>query len=53
MLAAISLLQQTYPNAAVQGFALIRTMSDEPIRSVTEPASGTISLHGEETRRRP
>jgi predicted amidophosphoribosyltransferase len=53
MLAAISLLQQTYPNADVAGFSLIRTMSDEPIHSVTDPASGVISLHGEETRRRP
>ena len=53
MLAAIALLQQTYPNAEVCGFALIRTMSGVALESVVEPTQGSIVLHDGQTLRRP
>lgn len=53
MLAAIAALQAAYPNIRVQGFALIRTLSDVAVQEVTGPVSGVIHLAGGETYRRP
>ena len=53
MLAAIGILQHTYPSARVQGFAFIRTLSVVPIESVIAPTAGIVELVGEGTRRRP
>jgi len=53
MLAAVAALQSVYPGASVRGFALIRTMSDVALQSVTEPVEGSVVLRGDETIRRP
>lgn len=53
LLAAVARLQAAYPDACVQAFALIRTMSYEPVEAVKCPAEGVIVLEGEGTKRRP
>lgn len=53
LLAAVERLRHAYPGAQVQGFALVRTMSDVPLKEVTLPAEGTVRLQGTGTLRRP
>jgi predicted amidophosphoribosyltransferase len=53
MLAAVARLQEALPGATVRGFALIRTISDEEIRTVKEPVRGTIRMVPWGTRREP
>lgn len=53
MLAAIARLREALPNAAVRGFALIRTMSSEAIERVKEPCSGFITRVSWGTQREP
>jgi hypothetical protein len=42
MLAAIARLREVYPDAIVRGFALIRTVTSEPITEVKAPCAGLI-----------
>jgi len=53
LLAAVARLQLAYPDAQVRGFALIRTMSYEPVEAVKSPVEGVIVLDGEGAKRRP
>lgn len=54
LLAAASRLQETYPQAKVTAFALVRTLGFvDDIDRIVEPATGSITLHGEEAFREP
>ena len=53
MVAAVARLKEAYPNATIRGFALIRTMSAEPILAVKAPCGGVVRLLGEGTHREP
>lgn len=53
MLAAVGRLKQALPGVHVRGFALIRSMSDEPIRAVKEPVVGTVRVVPWGTKREP
>jgi len=53
MLAAIARLREVFPQATVLGFALLRTMSSEPILRVKEPCVGTIKLVSWGAQRQP
>jgi len=54
LLGAASRLQETYPQARVMAFALVRTLGFvDDIERIVEPATGTITLHGEEALREP
>ena len=53
MLAAVGRLKQALPGVDVRGFALIRSMSDEPIRAVKEPVEGTVRVVPWGTKREP
>jgi len=53
MLAGIARLQAAYPQAAVRGFALIRTMSSELITAVKAPCEGKIRQVPWGTQREP
>lgn len=53
-LAAVSRLAETYPNATINVFAVIRTKGLVPeIDAIFDPAVGTISLNGDEGDRQP
>lgn len=45
MIAAVSRLVDAYPNLSVSGFAFVRTMSFDRIRSVVEPARCNVTLY--------
>jgi hypothetical protein len=54
LLAAASRLQETYPNARVTAFALVRTLGFvDDIERIVEPAVGTITSRGDEAVREP
>ncbi len=53
LLACVSRLHETFPNANIAAFALIRTMSGEEIEQVVTPCIGTIRLNGDRGRRVP
>jgi len=54
LLGAASRLQETYPQAKVFAFALVRTLGFvDDIERIVEPAVGTISLRGDEAVREP
>lgn len=53
LLAGIARLREACPQARVCGFALVRTMSDEPIARVKEPCIGKIKYGPRGTLRRP
>jgi phosphoribosylpyrophosphate synthetase len=54
LLAAASRLQETFPQATVTAFALVRTLGFvENIEHIVEPAVGTITLRGDEAFRDP
>ncbi len=51
---AATRLQQTFPEANIIAFALVRTMGFvEDIDSMVEPAVGTVTLRGDEAVREP
>lgn len=53
-LAAASRLQETYPEARVIAFALVRTLGFvDDIERIVEPAIGTITLRGDDAYREP
>ncbi|HEV7239361.1 MAG TPA: hypothetical protein VGQ36_08985 [Thermoanaerobaculia bacterium] len=54
LLAAASRLHETYPQAKVIAFALVRTLGFvDDIERIVEPAAGTIALRGDEAFREP
>jgi hypothetical protein len=54
LLAAASRLQETYPNAKVTAFALVRTLGFvDDIDRIVEPVVGTIAWRGDEALREP
>ena len=54
LLAAATRLQETFPQARVTAFALVRTLGFvEDIEQIVEPAVGTIMLRGDEAFRDP
>jgi predicted amidophosphoribosyltransferase len=54
LLAAASRLRETYPNANIVAFALVRTMGFvDDIDRMIEPAVGTITLRGDDAVRDP
>lgn len=54
LLAAASRLQETYPQAKVIAFALVRTLGFvDDIERIVDPAAGTITLRGDEAFREP
>ena len=53
MLAALSRLREAWPHIPVRGFALVRTMSYQPIRRNPVPALCRITLEGDQTIRVP
>jgi hypothetical protein len=54
LLGAASRLQQTFPQANISAFALVRTLGFvEDIERIVEPAVGTVSLRGDEAVREP
>lgn len=54
LLAAASRLQETYPQAKVTAFALVRTLGFvDDIERIVEPATGTITFRGDEAFREP
>ncbi|HUP60896.1 MAG TPA: hypothetical protein VNA69_10805 [Thermoanaerobaculia bacterium] len=54
LLAAASRLQETYPQAKVTAFALVRTLGFvDDIEQIVEPAVGTVTLRGDEAFREP
>ena len=53
MLAAVSRIKNAWPQIPVHAFALVRTMSYQPIRRNPVPAHCRIILKGEETVRLP
>ena len=53
MLAAMSRLKQAWPETPVRGFALVRTMSYQPIRKNPLPARCQIRLDGDQAIREP
>jgi predicted amidophosphoribosyltransferase len=54
LLAAASRLLETYPNANIVAFALVRTLGFvDDIERIVEPAVGTITLRGDEAFREP
>ncbi len=52
-IAAVSHLKHCFPDAVVQAFALIRTMSNVEVEKIIAPVIGMISMHGQETYRDP
>lgn len=43
-------LQETFPNATIRSFALVRTMGFEPdVRKIVDPCAGTITYNGHDT----
>jgi hypothetical protein len=53
MLAAMSRIRSAWPQIPVNAFALVRTMSYQPIRKNPVPAHCRITLEGDETVRAP
>ena len=53
LFAAVSRLQDTFPEAEVRAFALVRTMSSGEIGKIVDICTGTISLQGGQTFRHP
>ena len=54
LLAAATRLQQTYPQAKVTAFALVRTLGFvEDIDQIVEPAVGSVTFRGDEAFREP
>lgn len=53
LLGAASRLQVGYPEAEIRGFALVRSVTDEDIASISDPVAGVVTLSdaGESTRR--
>jgi len=53
LLAAVARLREVLPKSTVRAFALIRTMSSEPITTLKEPCSGVVRRLARGTRRDP
>lgn len=53
LLASVSRLKDTYPNAEIFAFALVRTMSGVDVASPIDPCRGVIAADGLWCRRRP
>jgi hypothetical protein len=53
LLGAAWALHDIRSDARVSGFAAVRTMSDGDVSNLVQPVVGTITLHGDLTRRRP
>jgi predicted amidophosphoribosyltransferase len=54
LLAAASRLRETYPNATIVAFALVRTLGFvDNIDRIIDPAVGTITLRGDDAAREP
>jgi len=54
LLAAATRLQETYPEAEITAFALVRTLGFvDDIERIVEPAIGTVTLRGDEAFREP
>jgi hypothetical protein len=54
LLGAATRLQQTFPEATVVAFALVRTLGFvDDIESIVDPAVGTVTLRGDEAVREP
>jgi predicted amidophosphoribosyltransferase len=53
LLAAASLLEQAYPEATIQAFALVRTVYSEDFEGIVDPLTGTIYWNGTYPRRVP
>ncbi len=53
LLASVSKLSDSFPNARIRAFAFIRTMSGMEVESFVAPCAGTITNRGERTRRVP
>jgi hypothetical protein len=53
LLACVSRLRESFPQAEISAFALIRTMSGEEIEQIVTPCVGTIRLNGDRGRRSP
>lgn len=54
LLGAASRIAETWDGAAIAGFAMIRTVSNpDEFERIDESVLGTITLRGDETRRRP
>lgn len=52
-IAAASHLKHCFPDAVVQSFALIRTMSGVDVAKIADPVIGMITMIGQETHREP
>ena len=46
LIAAASLLQETFPEAEIKAFALLRTMSFGEVDAILAPCAGLISYEG-------
>ena len=53
LLASVSKLKESYPNADIRAFALIHTMSGLEIEHMKDPCVGSITLRGERSGRNP
>jgi predicted amidophosphoribosyltransferase len=53
LLGAASRLQVAFPESEIRGFALVRSLTDEDIASISAPCDGVVTLNaaGESTRR--
>ena len=52
LIAAATCLQETFPEAEVKAFALLRTMSSGEVADVLQPCTGVISYEGGDYARR-
>ena len=54
MLGCASRIKEIFPDIPIKGFAVLRTMSNpDEFKKIEDPCTGTITLVGDETIRRP